>query len=237
MLGAFLEISLSVRDVLDAVRFYEQLGFREALSGEVWTHPYAVLGDGRLYLGLHRYEFPSPSLTFVLPELKRRLADLEAAGVGFEFCKVSDDEFHEAGFFAPDAQMVTLLEARTYSPLPVAGREGSLCGYFSEYRLAVRDRAAAQRRWEALGFVATQTGEAPPRSVVSTRGLNIALWQSAEPAHPALVFVNERLEECAARLRERGCGVERMRDADGEEALVLAAPQGPRLIIRRAECA
>jgi hypothetical protein len=71
---------------------------------------------GRLHIGLHRYDFDSPALTFVLPELAAKLPHIERNGISFAFRKLGTDEFNEAGIVAPDNQMVTLLEARTYSP-------------------------------------------------------------------------------------------------------------------------
>lgn len=232
MLGEFLEISLSTPDLLASVRFYEQLGFQQASVGDTWPHPYAVLSDGHLHLGLHRYTFTSPSLTFVLPELRAHLANLEADGVTLEFSKTSDAEFNEAGFFAPDTQMIALLEARTFSPRRQQADRAGACGYFSAYRLAVHDYPAAQRFWETLGFVVTAASETPPHCSLSTRGLNVTLWESPRPVPPALVFVHPGLEACAAQLDERGPAFTRARDLDGQAMLALTSPEGMRLLIR-----
>src|SRR5262245_14321790 len=116
MIGRFLELSVRSDDMLASIEFYERLGFRQLEVGETWSHPYAVLSDGRLPIGLHRYDFDSPSLTFVLPELAAKLPHMERKGVSFAFRKLGTDEFNEAGLVAPDSQMITLLEARTYSP-------------------------------------------------------------------------------------------------------------------------
>ena len=53
MLGRFLEISLHTPDIQESLEFYESLGFAQASVGEIWPHPYAVVTDGRLFLGLH----------------------------------------------------------------------------------------------------------------------------------------------------------------------------------------
>ena len=39
----------------------------QAAVGETWPHPYAVVTDGHLFIGLHGATVPSPALTFVLP--------------------------------------------------------------------------------------------------------------------------------------------------------------------------
>ena len=55
MLGKFLEISIHAPDIKASYEFYEGLGFRSVDVGEIWSHPYAVLSDGAIFLGLHAY--------------------------------------------------------------------------------------------------------------------------------------------------------------------------------------
>ena len=113
MLGEFLEISLSTRDILASVEFYRKLGFSEAPAGDSWKHPYTVMTDGRLYIGLHKRDAASPSLSFVLPDLMRRMAGFETLGIEFAVSNIELHHFNELGFLDPDGRMITLLEART----------------------------------------------------------------------------------------------------------------------------
>src|SRR5882724_7201887 len=151
MLGDFLEISLTTSDMLASLDFYQKLGFMEAPVRDTWKHPYTVVTDGRLYLGLHARDAPSPALSFALPELRRHLPELEALGIEFEFCNIELHRFNEVGFLDPDGGLVALLEARTYSPVHPSQVKDTLCGYFLEYRLPVRDVAATLAFWESLG--------------------------------------------------------------------------------------
>jgi hypothetical protein len=95
MLGRFLEVSVHAPDILESLAFYESLGFTQAPVGETWSHPYAVVTDGRLFIGLHQYEFPSPSLTYVQPDLERHLEGLERLGIELVFRRVGADVFNE----------------------------------------------------------------------------------------------------------------------------------------------
>ena len=70
-LGRFLEVSLAATDVAESLAFYESLGFVQASVGETWPHPYAVVTDGRLSLGLHGLDFDSPLPTWVAPVAAR----------------------------------------------------------------------------------------------------------------------------------------------------------------------
>src|SRR5215472_17439491 len=152
MLGDFLEIALATPDILASVEFYRKLGFTEAPVGGARRHPYAVMTDGRLYLGLHRRESASPALSFVLQDLSPRLPAFKTLGIEFDFCNIELDQFNELGYADPDGQLVTLVVARTYSPVHAAHVEPSLCGYFLEYRLPVRDPGESTRFWESLGL-------------------------------------------------------------------------------------
>ena len=59
MLGQFHEISVETTDIRASVEFYERLGFSQATTTDTWSHPYGVLTDGRVFLGLHQRRFAS----------------------------------------------------------------------------------------------------------------------------------------------------------------------------------
>ena len=153
-LGRFLEISLAATDVAESLAFYESLGFVQASVGEAWPHPYAVVTDGRLSLGLHGADFESPLPTWVAPSLRERLAALAALGVTIDDARLDDVSLHQALLRDPSGQPLRLLEARTFSPPALSPAHSSALGYFEEFALATLDLAAASAFWERLGFVA-----------------------------------------------------------------------------------
>jgi catechol 2,3-dioxygenase-like lactoylglutathione lyase family enzyme len=71
MFGRFLEIGVATSDIAASVQFYERLGFSQLMTSDSVAHRYGVLSDGRVHLGLHERDMPSPSVTFVLPDLSR----------------------------------------------------------------------------------------------------------------------------------------------------------------------
>jgi catechol 2,3-dioxygenase-like lactoylglutathione lyase family enzyme len=223
MLGGFLEFSLATRDILASLEFYRRLGFVEAPAREAWPHPYTVVTDGRLYLGLHKRELASPALSFALPELRTHLPDLESLGLDFEFCNIELHRFNEVGFLDPDGGLVALLEARTYSPLH--SEVETLCGYFLEYRLPVRDAAVTLKFWERLGLITTPAEDGQPAQV-SWGGINISLEDPGPRARPALVFTNADLEETEALLEMRGLPIQK----DGR-GLRVTTPEGLSLVL------
>ncbi|MGH8281208.1 MAG: hypothetical protein ACRERZ_03345 [Gammaproteobacteria bacterium] len=231
MLGDFLEISIETPDILASIEFYTRLGFKQASVNDVWAHPYAVLTDGRVYLGLHQYALSSPALCFVQPDLRRQLSEFEALGIQFEFRELGEDQFNAAGFYAPDHQMVTLLEARTFSPV-TAQVSGTLCGYFEEYRLPVRELQTSRRFWEQLGLINTEPAGAQARSVqLATGGLNLGLWDRKERAQPQLIFLHTQPKETAQQLEQHGIVVQRAKS----DELLLTTPEGTQLLIVRGD--
>ncbi len=226
MLGDFLELSLSTGDMLASLDFYRKLGFQEAPVGGGWHHPYAVVTDGRLYLGLHKREPQSPALSFVLPELRHKLADFEALGIEFAHVNIEPHRFNHMGFEDPDGGQLILVEARTYSPVHASHLEPSLCGYFVEYRLPVLDVPASARFWESLGLI-VETGADQDYAQASWGGINLGLARARPRARPALVFESPDLEQATALLGMRGLPLRR--DADG---LHVATPEGIELLLR-----
>jgi hypothetical protein len=234
MLGRFLELSVHAPSVLESLEFYQKLGFTQAQVGEAWSHPYAVVTDGRLFIGLHQYEFDSPSLTFVKPDLSRHIDELEGFGIEFAFRKLGNDVFNEAGFHDPDRVMVTLLEARTFSPPTREPGETSWCGYFSEIGIPARDPDRSKDFWERLGFVATDELSKPFRRISLTSDfLDLGLYATRELRRPVLSFVDP---EMSSRLNHiERLGIERspslpgIFDPDGTSMLV--APEGTVLLL------
>ncbi|MGH8397604.1 MAG: VOC family protein [Gammaproteobacteria bacterium] len=227
MLGDFLEISIATPDILASIDFYTRLGFKQASANDVWTHPYAVLTDGRVCLGLHQDTLPSPALAFVQPDLRRQLPEFEALGVQFEFRKLGEDQFNAAGFYAPDHQMITLVEARTFSPV-TAQVSDSLCGYFEEYRLPASELQTSRCFWEQLGLISTEPADTQKHVVrLATGGLNLGLWDTNERAQPQLVFLHARPEDTARQLEQRGIVVQHTKSNE----LLLTAPEGTQLLI------
>lgn len=227
MLGRFLELSVWSRDIAASVAFWEALGLEHGLVGDTWKHRYAVLSDGSLVLGLHEYEFPSPSLTWVRPDLAEVLPEFTALGVHLDFAKTAPDQFNEAGFRDPAGQVVTLLEARTWSPAFERTCPGTVLGHFREYRYAARDPAATVAFWVRLGLVA-DSGPVGPRAVAG----GISLAPVVGVPGPELVFDHDEPGAAADALAALGFDAEQ--HADG--SILLRAPDGLRLRVERGHC-
>ena len=234
LLGTFHELSLALGELRESVEFYERLGFSQASTTDAFTHPYGVLTDGRLSIGLHRRAGPSPVITFVHPGIAASVAGFAAAGIRLTSCRTGEDVFNEIAFGDPFGHAVAVLEARTYSPAPRAVTETSLCGDFAELSLPAADFAKAQAFWEPLGFVATEESQAPyPHLSLTSDSLDLAFHGPDFCARPILVFRDQRMPERIARLRELELDVSAppapAQGADG--CALLESPDGTPLLL------
>jgi len=238
VIGHFHEISLETADIRASVEFYEQLGFRQATTTDTWNHPYGVLTDGRLFLGLHQRRFTSPMVTFVHPGVASLVPWFETRGIALTKCHVEQEVFNEIGFRDPVGQPIAVLEARTYSPVASTALKMSLCGYFDELSMPAAGFEAAKEFWEPLGFVATDESDDPYlRLPLTSDYLNIAFHRPRTLDRPMLVFSDPNMGERIARLRDLGVALsdELPRGLNAAENALIEAPEGTVLLLLRSE--
>ena len=240
MLGRFLELSIVTSGVAESLEFYESLGFTQASVGDAWPHPYAVVTDGRMTIGLHGSgDEITQRLTFVTPDLRSRVDELAELGVAVDHARLDDASLNEAEFRDPTGACVRLLEARTFSPPALDPTFESALGYFEGYVFGTDDLAVAGTFWEQFGFVAFQDAgdeELPTRLVASHRDVNFMFLELEVPG-PMLCFSADDMPQRVARLQERGCTFARRvpRALQQSGAAVLQAPDGVQvLLLRRA---
>ncbi|MEP6884138.1 MAG: VOC family protein [Gammaproteobacteria bacterium] len=234
MLGRFLEFSLATPDIQASLDFYTKLGFSQAEVGDAWVHPYAVVTDGRISLGLHQQAIPAPSVTFVKPDLLKHLAALEDRGLEFEFRHLGNDVFNEVGWFDPSGHLIRLVEARTYSPAKRAVTDVSRCGYFLEIALPTQNLEASKSYWEQFGFVGMDELDDPlPHISCTSDYIDLGLYDPAHFRRPTLRFEVDDVGGSLARLAEIGMS------PNGElpsplrhvPAAALVAPEGTPILL------
>jgi len=237
MFGRFLEIGLTTSDIAASVQFYERLGFSQLMTADSWSHRYGVLSDGRLHLGLHEHDRPTPSVTFVLPDLLHSLRPLRDAHIEPEHTSFGEDSLHQALLTDPSGNPVTLLEARTYSPAPPADTAQSLCGYFSHLSLPESDFDAARNFWERGGFVALPEEDEPfPHLPLTSDHLDLAFHQRRTFDGPLLVFECADAAATMRRLRALNIALSAQlpRGADRARSGLIESQHGPALLLIQA---
>jgi catechol 2,3-dioxygenase-like lactoylglutathione lyase family enzyme len=238
MLGRFLEYSIITADVQASLDFYVKLGFSVAEVGEAWPHPYAVVTDGRICLGLHQEPAPAPLITFVKPDLVKYLLELERLGVEFEFRRLGDDVFNEVAWLDPSGHLIRLVEARTFSPSKRPATQTSLCGYFVEIALPAPTIEAAKAYWEQFGFVGMDEPNASlPHVSCTSDSIDVGLYELKDLAHPTLVFDAEDVGARVEQLAQLGVqpSDELRRARQRTPAALFTAPEGTQLLLASAD--
>jgi catechol 2,3-dioxygenase-like lactoylglutathione lyase family enzyme len=240
VLGRFLEFSIPVLDIRASLDFYGTLGFSEAEVGEAWPHPYAVLTDGRICLGLHQQSAFAPSTTFVMPDLLQHLDSFEQRVRQFEFRRLGNDVFNEIGWLDPSGHLIRLVEARTFSPSKRKAVDESLCGYFREIGLPTSSQDTAKAHWEQFGFVGIDEPDAVlPHVSCTSDTIDIGLYEPGHLQGPTLIFEVDDFNGTLARLEASGV------KPDGRlpgplrrmTAALLTAPEGTSILIAAAQTA
>ena len=240
LLGRFLELSVPTPDIQASLNFYGKLGFSEAQVGEARTHPYAVLTDGRVCLGLHQQSAFAPSTTFVMPGLLQHLDGFAQLVQRFEFRRLGNDVFNEIGWLDPSGHLIRLVEARTFSPSKRKAADMSLCGYFHEIGLPTSSQETAKAHWEQFGFVGIDEPDALlPHISCTSDTIDIGLYEPAHLTGTTLIFEVDDFDAASARLAAKGVELDGRLPGPlrGMPAAVLTAPEGTSILMAAAQTA
>jgi catechol 2,3-dioxygenase-like lactoylglutathione lyase family enzyme len=234
VLGRFHEISVETPDIAESVAFYERLGFTQCGTTDTWTHPYGVLTDGKLFLGLHQFKFPSPTLTYVHAGVAQHSHTIEARGIEIAWKRAGDDAFNEFGFLDPSGQTVRVQEAPTHFSSEKDVRDTSLCGDFAEYSIPAGEFEPLREFWEPLGFVAMGESDSPYlRMSMTSDYIDLAVHRPRTLDRPMLVFAAADMGERIERIKALGVATsnELPRGLDPRHCALLEAPEGTALLL------
>lgn len=230
MLGQFLEFSVPAPDIVESLAFYKTLGFSELTSGDIWPHRYVVVSDGHLCIGLHDREFDESALTFVHRDLARHARAMSDHGFDFNLLKIDTDVFNELGFRDRDGHMISMIEARTFSP-PDEDVERSICGDWFELSLSAKDATRAGRFWAPLAPVMIALREEPtPHLRFDAAGMPLGLSEHRALKKPSPCFVCDDLTSVLADAEKYGLDIDT--NPKYESSFVsIQAPEGTTLYL------
>src|SRR5512147_1580332 len=203
MVGQFLELSIAAQPLAASFEFYRALGFASVPVSDSLPHPYLVLFDGTVAIGLHEREQDGASLTFVRPRLRDYVRALRRLDIDLTYAHLADSEFNRVGFEDPTGQPIALLEARTFPPGDWNRQNVAACGDFLEYSLPTESLPTSREFWRSIGFEPASSGTAPhPWQRLVGHGLTIGLHETH--FRPGLSFRSPRLDARLAYLDAKG---------------------------------
>jgi hypothetical protein len=184
MLGQLLEFAVHAPRTVATLDLYEALGFQSLSVAEIPGAPFAAMWDGQATIGLHDAEIDGIMPTFVRPDLEAHARALQRVGVALELEELGADQFNRIAFRDPSGCLVTLVEARTFSPAPRASAHVCALGAFLEWSVATSSIEESEAFWTPLGFTRTAPTEAPHRSVrLAGHGLVVGFHEVAARAN------------------------------------------------------
>ena len=230
MLGRFLEFSVRTQDILESLSFYRALGFTELEIGDVWPHKYAVVTDGDICIGLHDRAIESPTLTFVQRDLAPHARAMADRGFEFRFMHIDEDVFNELAFSDRDGNMVSMIEARTFSP-PADDPVLSACGTWMEISLPVEDAVNAGVFWAPLAPVILRARENPTMHMrFDAGGIALGISESIALRQPSLSFKCHDRDALEAVIERHGLRTRKFPGFEGAFRIV-EAPEGTCLFL------
>jgi hypothetical protein len=232
LLGRFLEFGIHTPDILQSLGFYKLLGFQELKIGDVWKHKYTVVSDGALNIGLHERKFEGPALTFVHHDLARQARSMVDHGFDFKYLRIDRDVFNELGFFDRDKNLITMIEARTFSPADEFTND-SLCGNWFEISLPVKDAMHAAQFWAPLAPALLRLREEPTVHMRFNAGeMSLGLSESIALDGPSLCFRCDDMDAVWTAIAQHGFTFKEFPGFEGA-LMALQAPEGTTLYLFR----
>lgn len=217
LFGRFLELSMPVRDIGESLEWYLLLGFQECAVGDIYDYHYAVVTDGRVFIGLHSADIEEICLTFVRPELSLHFKELQALGLDVNDVYQGDEYFHQLILHDPAGLQVRLIEARTFSP-SVEDR-APLTGQVRNLGISARYPDEAREFWQQGGLSAHDDDESIE---LLTPGMTLRLHAGAST--PQLNFLCPDKQALIKLLMK-----EEQRYQQHGELISLTSPEGLQL--------
>lgn len=227
-IGRFLEFSVYTPAILESLHFYKTLGFAELEIGDMWSHKYAVVGDGELNIGLHDRVFDAPAITFVQQDIAKHARSMTDHGFDFSFMQLNEDAFNELRFPDRDGHMVTMLEARTFHLSEEDGYD-SLCGSWFEITLPVKNALRAAQFWAPIAPTLLEMREEPTTHMrFEADGAPLGLSESIAVTAPSLCFKCPDRQRLMDLLDHNGMSYEKFPGFEGA-FVAIKAPEGTSL--------
>mgnify|MGYP001823971800 FL=1 len=227
-LGRFLEFSIRTPDIIESLSYYKLIGFTEREIGDVWTHKYAVVGDGLLDIGLHDREFDAPAIPFVQHDLARRARSMTDHGFDFDVMHLEEDVFNELGLADRDGHRLSMLEARTFTGADEFD-DDSILGTWFEVSLPARNAVRSARFWAPVAPNLLRMREEPTVHMrFDVGGAALGLSESIALKAPSLCFICRDKDALFAAIERHNLPHEKFPGYEGA-FVALRAPEGTML--------
>lgn len=237
-LGHAFEIVVTVRDLEESLRFYEQLGYRR-LSGDDPAGRRARLTDGLILLTLREGGAWQGALSYYAEDVEQKVAALERLGVPVRRLAGAGPGVAAAAFTDPNGLEVELIQGSPAGLDELPREPVSKAGRFGEVSIETGDVRGSLDFWRKLGFAPTEYMPDPPDSWGSLADglLMLGIYARGHCPHvirtPSLTYFEADMPDRIERLKQEGMGfLQELPGADGRTGHAVAeAPEGQLLFL------
>ena len=227
-LGESLEVALAVKDLPVSLAFYKTLGFSQ--FGEPYSepHPWIVLSDGDVHLGLHQYDRPSPILMYFSNRFSETLEQVQSLGIDFAERIEVEGRLVMAAFDDPNGQRIGLADLMG-AKIEMPAVEGLLpIGAFGEYSIPTADRDVSVDFYRKLGFEGQVYDGPYPWAILQDGLITIGLHQTPDFKRPTITYFANDMAERIAWVQEQGIELTFLHQDEGgvENQAGIASPDG-----------
>jgi predicted lactoylglutathione lyase len=234
----FLEYSIACESVLHTLEFFQQLGFTPLPTNDIRDYAYAVITDGRCFLGLHEknsFEKISdqPRLSFVHDDIPPIVKHLNNNSITVLQADLAEDEFQQTVFKGPNHSIVNILAARSFSPPPRENYKDSVLGYFRGIVSPTTRLDKSTEFWEQMGLLVMPTLD-DDVVAVSSNQLTMLLVDNDEISEPGVIFEHPKPESLFPHFSRYGINLEvSEQHMILESEYLLKAPNGLHIWVKR----
>jgi len=233
----FLELSIACDEVLPCMGLFQQLGFQSLPTNEIWDYPYAVMSDGRCFIGLHdkaHFEKISENsrFSFACEDISNAQRFLNDKSHYLAYSDLdSDDTAQNALFISPSGIGAHFIAARPFSP--PSEKTDSTLGYFRGYLFPKSHEEESLSFWEDIGLLAMHD-EDSKYIQLSTNNFNAVVSDFDQLKELALLFEHPEPESIFPHLARYGMGINMPENGLAMNGVFsITAPNGIELIVKK----
>jgi predicted lactoylglutathione lyase len=223
------EIGLSVKDLDSEIKFFEQLGFKESANQADNPGPHKIMTDGRIFIGLYQFDFPSPTVGIYCDDIQSDVNEIAKSGLELEQFADSNGSLEAAQAVSP-AGVPFFLQPASVFEQPDREEPFSKAGLFGELAIPVKEFEAEVSFWQQVGFEFAGGPYDDPEKwgILGNRTLPVGIHETTHYDQPALTFFSTHQSDMISELKESGTEFQwSMENEDGvTENAALLTPNG-----------
>jgi catechol 2,3-dioxygenase-like lactoylglutathione lyase family enzyme len=243
-IGENYAINITTKNLDESFAFYQTLGFREIFRFD-FPFPFIFITDGTINMMLRKDDQPYIALSYYVPNIKEKVAELEAEGIKFTALSSPSDMIQRYRSTSPDGvnltlvtyvdnlvkptgkTMLTMDQADYMNPEKYGNKT---IGMFGELAHTVKDLEATIAYWDKLGFKVLSKHASPyPWAILSDGTSVVGAHQSNHFSGIGITYFAADMKNKIAALKEKG--LTNYKELMGPNNIIVPTPEGQQVFL------